>query len=353
MARRIGRWLIAVATAASGLALADPASAAIVACGQTITQSTVLTADVGPCNGPGIIIGANGITLDLAGRHVFGTAAAGEGAGVQVTDRTGVTVRNGTVRGFDIGVAVTRGSGNTVTQVTARDNVGSGTAIGGDGIALISSSSNRVLSNTVTGNGPFSGITTFAEAGGAAPAGNLISGNSVLNNIVGHDRVTPTETEADGIRLENGTTGTTVTNNFVVGNGLDGIALFADTTNNTVRGNQVRGNGFYRTTIRRGSGIIVFSRSSGNVIDGNQVTGNADSGIDVRPPVGMSAGATNNRITGNTAVGNSVRPFIPNATFGQSFDLKDGNAACNANVWFGNRYRTFNQPCVTTGGQQV
>jgi hypothetical protein len=67
----------------------------------------------------------------------------------------------------------------------------------------------------------------------------------------------------------------------------------------------------------------------------------------------MSAGATNNRITGNTAVGNSVRPFIPNATFGQSFDLKDGNAACNANVWFGNRYRTFNQPCVTTGGQQV
>jgi parallel beta-helix repeat protein len=352
MVRRIGRWIVAVATATAGLALAEPAAAAVVACGQTITQSTVLTADVGPCSGPGIIIGANGITLDLGGRHVFGTAEAGEGAGVQVTDRTGVTVRNGTVRGFDIGVAVTRGSGNTVTQLTARDNVGSAAAIGGDGIALISSSSNRVLGNTVTGNGPFGGITLTA-LGGGAPAGNLISGNSVLNNIIGHDRVTPTNTETDGIRLENGATGTTVTNNLVVGNGLDGIALFADTTNNTVRGNQVRGNGFYRTTIRRGSGIIVFSRSSGNVVEANQVTANADSGIDVRPPVGMSAGATNNRITANTAVGNSALPFIPNATFGQSFDLKDGNVACDANVWFANRYRTFSQPCVTTGGQQV
>ncbi|MGH9225944.1 MAG: hypothetical protein ACRD2W_19635 [Acidimicrobiales bacterium] len=67
----------------------------------------------------------------------------------------------------------------------------------------------------------------------------------------------------------------------------------------------------------------------------------------------MNAGATSNRIAFNTAVGNSALPFIPSAVFGPSFDLKDGSANCDANVWLGNRYHTFSQPCVTTGGQQV
>jgi hypothetical protein len=83
------------------------------------------------------------------------------------------------------------------------------------------------------------------------------------------------------------------------------------------------------------------------------VTRNADSGIDIRPPLSTFPGATNNRIVNNTAVGNSALPFIPSPVFGPSFDLKDANPACDANVWNANRYRTFNQPCVTAGGQQI
>ena len=145
----------------------------------------------------------------------------------------------------------------------------------------------------------------------------------------------------------------TFSDNQVVGNGLDGIALFADTADNVVRGNQVMQNGYYRTTARRGSGIIVFTRSTRNTVENNQVLYNADSGIDIRPPLSTFPGATNNRIVGNMAFGNSARPFIPSPVFGPSFDLKDANPNCDANFWLANRYRTFNQPCVTTGGQQV
>ena len=40
------------------------------------------------------------------------------------------------------------------------------------------------------------------------------------------------------------------------------------------------------------------------------------------------------------------------ALFGERVDLEDANPDCDANLC-SNRYRTFNQTCVTTGGQQV
>lgn len=79
----------------------------------------------------------------------------------------------------------------------------------------------------------------------------------------------------------------------------------------------------------------MFSRSTRNLVENNVVSRNADSGIDIRPPVGSSAGATNNRILNNTAVGNSALPFTPSAVFGPSFDLKDGNVACDATPGWG------------------
>ncbi len=358
--RRTGALVVALLTGLGGLAVAAPASGATLSCGQTITQSTVLENDVGPCSNYGIIIGADGITLDLNGHHVFGTPGpTRDGAGVYLQNRTGVTVRNGTVRNFSVGVAIDGGANNTVTGVTARDNIGGLGDIGGDGIAIMSSRGNRIIGNSANNNGPFSGIGLYSrrDPDHPGPPGvardNLVQGNQVVGNIISRDRATPQNTDNDGIRVENDAVFNTFSDNFVARNGLDGIALFADTADNVVRNNSVEGNGFYRTTARRGSGIIVFTRSTRNVVENNLVTGNADSGIDIRPPLANFPGATNNRIVNNTAVGNSVLPFIPSPVFGESFDLKDGNPNCDANFWFANRYRTFNQPCVTTGGQQV
>lgn len=360
MRRRTGKSLsAAVTTLMAGLAMAVPAQAAVLACGQTITQNTTLDNDLGPCPNHGIVIGADNITFNLNGHQIVGTAASDDGAGVLILNRTGVTVTNGSVSRFDIGVAIDGGSNNTVSRVTARDNIGGLGTIGGDGIAIMSSRGNRILDSQTINNAPFSGIGLYSRRDGDHPGtpgvarDNLIARNLVANNIIGRNLSTPINTDNDGIRVENDAVFNTFTDNRVSGNGLDGISLFADTADNIVRNNQVEGNGFYRTTARRGSGIIVFTRSTRNTIENNQVMRNADSGIDIRPPLSTFPGATNNRIVNNFAVGNSVLPFIPSPVFGESFDLKDTNPNCDANFWFANRYRTFNQPCVTNGGQQI
>ncbi|MDQ4131779.1 MAG: right-handed parallel beta-helix repeat-containing protein [Actinomycetota bacterium] len=362
MTRRGGIVLAVVLAVVGALGVPTPAHATHLSCGQTITTNTTLDSDIGPCTNFGLIVGANGITLDLNGHRIFGTSAVNDKAGVYLLNRVGVTVRNGTLTDFDIGVAIEGGSRNLVTGVNAQHNIGGAGGIGGDGIALLSTRNNAISGNRTVDNGPFSGIGIYSRVDSDHPRatsgpsqGNVIDGNYVFGNIISRNRVNPTGTDNDGIRMENDAAFNTLSNNQVLRNGLDGIALFADTADNTVRGNQVEGNGFYRTTARRGSGIIVFSRSTRNLVENNLSVRNADSGIDIRPPVGTSVGALNNSILNNTAVNNSALPFIPSPVFGPSFDLKDGNVnpPCDNNTWFGNRYRTFNQPCVTAGGQQI
>jgi parallel beta-helix repeat protein len=101
---------------------------------------------------PGIIVGADGITLNLRGHFVVGAPEPGEGAGILLQGRMTAKVTNGTVRDFDAGVLIDEGGDNTVTAVTARDNIGGADL--GHGIAVQSSSDNRIARNTVRNNGP-------------------------------------------------------------------------------------------------------------------------------------------------------------------------------------------------------
>jgi parallel beta-helix repeat protein len=343
--------------------VAGSAGAAVLSCGQVITQNTVLENDVGPCpanDANGIVIGASNITLDLNGHTVFGSAQArGEGAGVYMLNRTGVTVRNGTVRDFDGGVAVDGGSGNTVTGITARDNIGTlNVTRFGEGIALLSSTNNRVVANTTVHNGPFGGIGLYSinntehrrtTTGNAN--GNLIDANLVVDNNIARSE---TINDSDGIRVERQGEFNVITNNRVTGSGLDGIALFAFSPNNTIRNNAVHNNGFLNPFTRRGDGIRVFGGSHNTVVQGNQITGNAANGIILhgvfsdRPPV------MNSTVTDNFAVGNNrLPPLGPGPLGGPTFDLNDGNADCDNNVWLRNTYRTANPPCTTVQGRQV
>lgn len=329
-----------------GTALTGTAAAAHVGCGQIITQSTVLDADVGPCPDGGIVVGADNITLDLGGRTVRGTPQPGDGVGILLEGRTGVRVMNGTVTSFDAGVAILGGSGNTVTRLRALDNVGSGETDFGDGIAISSSPGNVISRNLVQRNGPFSGIGVF----GAPSIGNQIDSNAVQRNNV---RLPDAPNQDDGIRLEPGTSRSTVTNNLVEGNGLDGIAVFARSTDNVVRRNAVRGNGFVDIDQRPGSGIILFNQADRNLVEQNSVRDNAANGIVLRGTVTIRTrvipGAMNNRILRNATGGNgAIAAGEPDNPF---FDLRDDNfdPPCDANVWSQNSYRTFNQPCVTGG----
>jgi hypothetical protein len=116
------------------------ASGAVLSCGQTITQNTVLDNDLTGCTNNGIVIGADNITLNLNGHIISGTPNTGDQAGVALVGRTGGTVRNGTVRAFDVGVVIEGGSGNTVQAIQAIGNISFENAPrrGGDGIAILS-----------------------------------------------------------------------------------------------------------------------------------------------------------------------------------------------------------------------
>ena len=318
--RRILISTSVVALAAAGLAVgAGPATAAHVACGQTITVSTTLDANVGPCS-TGLVIGANNVVLDLNGFTLSGTTATGEGPGVDITGRTGVTVRNGTITQFDAGVAITGGSGNTVTALTLFNNRGTGDF--GDGVAVFASTGNTISYNRIRNNGPYSGISLIRASN------NLIEHNQITGN-----NQSPTNTS--GIRVENvGTNASnnnTIRYNLVQGSGLDGIQLFAGASGNVVSHNQALQN--------NRDGITAFAGARNNIIEDNQTRYNgfgpiAGHGIFIRAAAGSFPAPSNNRILRNVSTNN------------RTFDLRDGTPNCGTNVWSGNQANTGTPPCV-------
>ena len=342
LARRLAR--LAVATALLTPLLAGTASAAHVSCGQTVTTSITLHADVGPCAGPAaLIVGANNVTIDLGGHRLFGETGPLDmgGTGVRIEGRSGVTVTNGTITDFDAAVAILDSSGTEVSNLTVRDNIQSDLGGGdfGEGIQVFGSASDNttIVDNLIENNGPFAGISVFGGTSSNKITGTTISGNTVKDNNVG--------SQTGGIRLENWTWDSTVSNNTITGNALEGVALFADTEANDLLTNTISGNGFTSllATHRRGDGIRAFVRSNNNDVRSNTVTGNAGYGIIIQ---GQS-----NQLVGNTATGNDQAADPPPSS-ARHTDLKDTNATCDNNSWRGNTFGTADPTC-TTGGFQA
>ncbi len=235
-------------------------------CGDRITKSTTLTADVGPCPGNGIIIGADNIIFNLNGHTISGTPGPGSGndGGIRLPNRKGVTVTGlpgtsgikGTVTGFDAGVVVNGGSNNTIENLVVRDNVGpdelSGTgewweppaAELGDGIVIFKSPSNRITNNVVIHNGVYDGIGVF----GLGSNSNTVRGNTVENTV--------------GIFGNRSGSGTGI----IINHFLDQ----APGTLQTIEGNRAIGN---RVRRNLGSGISSVGNRHGEIV-GNEVVEN-------------------------------------------------------------------------------
>lgn len=334
------------------LTLSIPARAnAPVGCGAVITVNTTLTADVGPCNQGGLVIAASGVTLDLGGHTVFGKPRIGDGAGVLLDHVTGSRLTNGTVASFDAGVEVLGGRANTIDGITAKNNVGGAKSDPnlGDGITVQQSNDNVVSGNSVTANGPYSGISIVDDAGNPSVGsdGNTISGNAVVGNnvVVAGAQVD----QDDGIRVEGpNATNTTITGNRVSGNGLDGIAIFADqatgfgNTGSLVTSNTITGNGFHKFLHRKGDGIILFGAPANPAIVGADATLVEDNSATDNAADGIAVLSSRNTITSNVATGNDAYPGIT------AWDLHDANTTppCDSNSWSSNTFGTRNQDCV-------
>ena len=96
-------------------ATAKPPSPPLLTCGQTITKSTTLQRDLIGCTGPGLVVGAPGITLDLNGHViqsislVFDESGFPDGPNSGPGDRRSagfdrLTVKNGRIEGFTVSV---------------------------------------------------------------------------------------------------------------------------------------------------------------------------------------------------------------------------------------------------------
>jgi parallel beta-helix repeat protein len=342
---------------AVGLVAVAPVDAAqvgvVLECGTIITEDTVLGADIGPCGdlvsepghtpgGHGLVIGADGVTLDLNGHTIFGLGGSvvlHQAAGVKVDGHSGVTILGGTVRDFFHGVQVINGAHNTVFDIRSIDNTT------GNGIVLQNVRDSRVVGNTVINSGGFGGISVFdgrrPEQLDDLPSGN----NTVADNVVDQ---ADNRASTTGISLENGS-GHGVVNNTVTRSSADGIALHGSSnplpgsgrvlpavTNSVVTGNAVTNNGRNAAAIPAPvAGIALRTNTTtglgadGNQIVQNQVENNADHGILVA--------SRNNQIVGNRSLGNAVN------------DLHDANVAppCDNKTWRSKVFATFNQPCVT------
>ncbi len=399
--------LVASGLLVGGLALtAGPAQATDVKCGATITTNTTLHSDVGPCRKDGLTVAASGITLDLNGYSVFGSNKNAEQVGIRLAGVSGVTLTSGalggTVRNFDAGVVVEGGSGNSVTNLTVRDNINDlkgPTCELGDGILTVDSDDNLVDGNDVVNNGPYSGIALVGDSDDNTVSNNAASSNNVVNirsvnGKVGRCGAPFSRPVQDiGIRVEgpgangNVVDANTVTNSAIVGISVhgyvcappDGSTPDDPNTGNTISGNTVTDTGlttFAQDTLADGIAILaqgpaaVVCTSFDNTITGNTVYDNFRDGIGLnrgtslnevsdnlvydngRDGIRLNAGITSadvvypgaedNTVSGNTGFGTGWNTFFTDL----AFDGHDLNPDCDANVWSLNAFDTFDPPCA-------
>ena len=215
-----------------------------IACGDTITADTTLDRDLTDCPSNGIVIGADGITLDLNGHTISGDGKPVNrcprrqfcDTGVLSDGHRGVTVRNGSLHGFGQGVFVGGAPNNRLVGLSSSRNQFFG--------FVIANSARTVIRDSSGFDNP-------------RPDGDG------LGVFMSHDlRIVHNSFRHNGqlcIHIE-GSTKNLVKGNLLSRNGDMGIFLEAD-------GNQVRGN----RSVRDGTGIIV-GPGSRNVIAGNRIS---------------------------------------------------------------------------------
>jgi parallel beta-helix repeat protein len=247
---------------------ASPAAATHVQCGDVITQGTTLDSDLVNCPGDGLVIGAAGITLDLAGHTIDGTGPGAGGHGVRNVGADNVVVVNGRIQQFQFGVSILLSDANFLTGLTLTDS--------GSGVYLEEASLTRILDNDIRSSG--AGVTLFRKGNFNVIRGNSLSGNGTAVFVVGFSpSERPEQTEIADNDVFGNSTGifvgvslhTKVRGNRVVDNAEDGI-FEGSAGLSRIEGNIASRNGF--------SGIAIFN-SDEAVVTGNRTWDNGRDGV--------------------------------------------------------------------------
>jgi len=328
---------------------AGQASASHVSCGVTVTTDTVLDSDLVDCPNNGVVIGADDISLDLGGHVIDGDRRPFRecprrqpcDTGVVNDGHDGVTVSDGSVREFEVGVVVAQARHARVLRLSSSNNRFVG-------IGLFESARSLVRDSSATGSTDRHdgvGMVLFrahhvqvvhnafrhnAHVGIVSPESNhslmernvfsrnddeaiLVEGgnrNQVTRNrfvrngagitlglgsrnMIDHNRISGGR---DGIRVEKGHDNL-VAENVVVDARRVGITLgirnpFIGGARNFVLGNLVRRS--------RGDGFVVLKKDAHSLLSGNIAKAARDDGFDVES---RSATLASNRAVRNGDLG--------------------------------------------------
>lgn len=224
----------------------------ITSCGQVVTTDAYLTTPLycSEPDGDAVVVGASGITIDLKGFTLFGDRLGYRNGISNYGGYDQVTVRNGIVRNFYIGVR----AGPAANDFTVSNLVVSGTINAG---IFIDGESASVKSSTISGN---DSTALGIENGDSTKIQSLtVSGN-------GHNGVV---VEGDSTSIKSSTSignadygmylagdMASVASSTVSGNGLEGIRIIGDVA--LLKGNRADSNGFGGASDLAGFGINVI-----------------------------------------------------------------------------------------------
>ena len=247
----------------------------VVRCGQTLTASTRLANNLVGCSGNGLVIGADNITVDLAGHSIKGVNAAGS-EGIADDGQRGVRIQNGTIANFFVnGVGLRGAPHSAVSNMTIR-KIGAGGAEPDTsaGVLVKDSPNTSVTASTVMND-----VSAFQSDGVdvLSSAGTTVSGNRIADNAWNGMVVLFSP-------------GTRVIGNALDGNQNQGVEVNGASDGTVLAGNHARNN--------VADGLVVGALS-GARIEGNTLTGNDDTGL-------FMFDLQNSRIGGNRASGNGV-----------------------------------------------
>ncbi len=252
----------------------------ITTCGQTVTTNAVLTKDL-VCGGSnGISVGAAGITIDLKGFTLSGDLSPGHSGIDDTAGYDHLTVRNGVLRNFAIGVFAFNGADEvSLSNLAASGNTAYGIYVHG--------ASTTVKSSTASGNSK--GIQVDGDS--ATIQSLTASGNSAHGIVVNGDLAE-------------------IKSSIASGNAATGI--IANGASDSISSSTASGNGFHGILVTGASASVTSSTASGNGANGMAVSGasasvksstasgNDQTGISVS---GASVSVSSSAVSGNAMSG--------------------------------------------------
>jgi parallel beta-helix repeat protein len=302
--------VVAVSLAAGTAGAADCGGAVACRCGDRVVRDHVLTADLGPCAGHGLVV-ASGVTLDGAGHAIVGTGAD-DSYGIYLREATGAAVDDVVVSGFYHGMRLRDAHG---CRVTASDFSANGDFAGRAGYGIdvaVGSSGNLFSGNAIHHNadeGIHFGSTTSANelrgndvyanerenvyllaSNGNVLAENRVWGgrNSLFVKDSSHNRIEENELADATFVVRADSHENEIVENHLVGAGLHFQLYTDEKPYRSPRDNAFRGG-----SIRGASTCIRFSSSVGNRVVGTAL---ADCGTQVRSESGH--GPSQNSLVG-------------------------------------------------------